>query len=342
VRIRRRAARALVITSLIGGGLVAGSQPALADYHLMKIREVFAGSATHPNAQFVELQMYAAGQNFVGGKQVRIFNAAGTQVGAFTFPSSVPNGANQASILVGTPDVQAAFGVAPDLSMSPVISGAGGKACFFDPGDAYSPGLGNIDCVSWGNYMAPATGTGTPASAIPAGMSLERKISGGTSPTALDSSDDSDNSQADFQIAPPSPQRNGVAAGGADATAPVSDIGRPAHGKSYAASKIRRFRGTATDAGSGLALVEYALRQRLENGCKWWTGNRFVRGSCTKKRFKAATGLGAWTYALSKKLAPSDEGNVRFYTLFTRATDAAGNVESTFKKGRNANRFEVT
>ncbi len=342
MRIRGRAARALLIASLIGGGLAAGSQPALADFHLMKIREVFAGSAAHPNAHFVELQMYASGQNFVGGKQVRIFSAADAVVATATFPSSVPNGANQAPILVGTPDVQAAFGVAPDLTMSPSIAAAGGKACFVDPGDPYSPGVTNIDCVSWGNYGGSATGTGTPAPAIPPGMSIERKISGGNPSILDDPGDDTNNSAADFQIAPPSPQRNGVAAGGADATAPVSDIGRPAHGKSYPASKIKRFKGTATDAGSGLSLVEYALRQRLENGCKWWTGNRFVKGSCTKKRFKPASGLAAWTYALSKKLAPSDEGNVRFYTLFTRATDAAGNVESTFKKGRNANRFEVT
>jgi hypothetical protein len=56
----------------------------------------------------------------------------------------------------------------------------------------------------------------------------------------------------------------------------------------------------------------------------------------------AATGLASWTYALSGKLTPSDRGKVRFYTLFARATDAAGNVESLFKKKRNANRFEVT
>jgi hypothetical protein len=67
-----------------------------------------------------------------------------------------------------------------------------------------------------------------------------------------------------------------------------------------------------------------------------------VNGGCNKKRFKLATGLGSWKYQLSRKLKPSDEGNVRFYTLFARATDMAGNVEALFKKGRNANRFEVT
>jgi parallel beta-helix repeat protein len=130
--------------------------------------------------------------------------------------------------------------------------------------------------------------------------------------------------------------------GGADTAAPVSSVGRPGIGKSFKASKITRFRGTATDDGSGLAAVEIALRQKLASGCRWWNGSRFVSGSCNKKTFKPATGLGSWTYLLSAKLKPSDVGNVRFYTLFARATDTAGNVESVFQKGRNANRFEIT
>jgi hypothetical protein len=282
----------------------------------------------------------------VGGKQVKIFDAAGTEVGSSTFAGSVSNGANQASILVGTPDVQTAFGVAPDLTMSSaVIPAGGGKACFFDPGDVYNPSV-NIDCVAWGTYSGPNTGTGTPAGAIAPGMSLERKISGGN-PAVLDSpGDDTDNSTADFQSTAPSPQKNSGAgpapAPGTDTTAPATDIGKPAKGKTYNDSTFKRFRGTAADTGSALGLVEIALRQKLANGCKWWNGNRFVSGGCNSKRFKAASGLAQWTYLLSKKLKPSDEGNVRFYTLFARATDMAGNVEALFKKGRNANRFEVT
>jgi parallel beta-helix repeat protein len=136
----------------------------------------------------------------------------------------------------------------------------------------------------------------------------------------------------------PAPSSGGVA----DAAAPISRVGRPGIGKTFNASKIRRFRGTATDNGSGLALVEIALRQKLAKGCRWWNGNRFVRGGCNSKRFEPATRLASWRYVLSKKLKPSDEGNIRFYTLYTRATDAAGNVESVFQKGRNANRFEIT
>ena len=143
--------------------------------------------------------------------------------------------------------------------------------------------------------------------------------------------------QSGFLASPPAP-----AGGGADVAAPVSRIRRPGVGKSFRAPKIRRFRGTAADTGSGLIVVEIALRQRLKKGCKWWNGSKFVNGGCNKKRFKATTGLSSWKYLLSKKLKPSDKGKIRFYTLYARATDAAGNVESLFKKGRNANRFEVT
>jgi parallel beta-helix repeat protein len=143
-----------------------------------------------------------------------------------------------------------------------------------------------------------------------------------------------------FLASPPAPTSGG-GGGGADITAPVSSIGRPRLGKSFKASKLRRFMGTASDAGSGPAMVEIALRQTLGNGCKWWNGSRFASGACNKKKFKPATGLGSWTYPLSKKLKPSDDGTVRFYTLFTRATDMAGNVESVFQKRRNANRFEI-
>jgi hypothetical protein len=176
-------------------------------------------------------------------------------------------------------------------------------------------------------------------------MSIERKITGGTSPTTLDPGDDTDNSMADFQSAAPSPQKNSGAAPppppGTDTSAPASDIGKPAPGKTYNDSTFRKFRGTAADGG-GLALVEIALRQKLANGCKWWNGSRFKSGGCNSKKFRKASGLASWTYAISKKLKPSDEGNIRFYTLYARATDASGNVESVFQKGRNANRFEIT
>jgi parallel beta-helix repeat protein len=129
---------------------------------------------------------------------------------------------------------------------------------------------------------------------------------------------------------------------GAGTKAPMTRIRRPAQGKTFGAARIRSFRGTATDTGSGLSLVEVALRQKLASGCKWWNGKRFVRGGCRKKRFQPAAGLASWTYALPRTLRPSDGGKIRYYTVYSRGTDAAGRTESIFDRGRNVNRFEVT
>lgn len=190
---------------------------ASASFHAMMIREVYAGGPDSPNAQFIELQMYFPGQNLVAGARVAVYSASGAEVASFSFPSNVPNGADQASILVGTPEAQAYFGVPPDLAMTPVIPAAGGKACFIGPG-AYGP----IDCVSWGNYTGGPVGVGTPFSAaegLVPGAGAERKIGGGTNPAALDSADDTNDSGADFRLAGPAPRNNAGTTGSACCTA---------------------------------------------------------------------------------------------------------------------------
>ena len=55
--------------------VVVGSKPAAAAFHEIKVKEVFAGSAAHPNAQYVLLQAYSGDQNLVNGHSVLTFNA---------------------------------------------------------------------------------------------------------------------------------------------------------------------------------------------------------------------------------------------------------------------------
>lgn len=197
----RLTARILLVISLLAGALLAVAPPAAADFHLMKVREVFAGgSYASPGAQFIELQMYAAGQNLVGGHSVVVYDAPGAPVATFTFPGNLPNGANQSYILLATPAAQSQFGVAPDLLMgSAPIASSGGAVCFE-----------NIDCVSWGTFTgSPPSLPGPPfPGGIPDSQSIDRRISGGSSPTMLDAGDDTNNSAADFQAATPSPTNN--------------------------------------------------------------------------------------------------------------------------------------
>jgi hypothetical protein len=186
---------------LMAGASMVMAPPAHAVFHLMKIREVFAGTADQPAAQFVELQMYSAGQAFVSGHDVKIFDASGEVVGTFTFTQSMSNSEDNAYILVATPEAETMFGVTADLAMTPVITLSGGKACFAD----------TIDCVSWGSYSGDKEGTGTPFNAptgLVPGQSMERKIAGGDEPDTLDAADDTDDSAADFEAASPHPTSN--------------------------------------------------------------------------------------------------------------------------------------
>jgi len=190
---------------------------AQATFHLMKIREVYPGSAAHPSSGYVELQMYAAGQSFVAGRALTVYNAAGTATGTFTFSSDVANAANQQTILIGDSGVQSAFGVAPDLSVAGIgISPAGGAACW----------AGSIDCVSWGNFAGTTpSASGSPAdpSGIPDGKALRRTIEPGC-PTLLEEGDDTNASATDFSDATPSPRDNSSPIVEAPCTGPATTI----------------------------------------------------------------------------------------------------------------------
>jgi hypothetical protein len=179
------------------------TSPARAVFHLMMVVDVFPGHASAPNAQYVELQMYSAGQNLVGGHAVQVFNAAGTVIGTFTFPANVANGADQASILIATTEAQTLFGVTADLVMTPVINPAGGKVCF---------DISPIDCVAWGNYTGSPTGVGSPFSpgGLPLGYSAQRKRG---ADGILNPTDDTGDSATDFAAAHPSPRNNANATG---------------------------------------------------------------------------------------------------------------------------------
>jgi cysteine-rich repeat protein len=191
--------------------------PAQATFHLMKIVEVFAGTPASPQAQYVVLQMYAPGQNLVGGHTVTFFNAAGALVATFTFPGNVANGANQAKILIATPQAATFFGITPDLSVNASMLAGGGKVCFSN----------TIDCVAWGAYAGGSAGVGTPfnmAGGLVPGRAALRRLDIAGSYTALDGADDTDNCAVDFVSGLPGPRNNMGAAG----TIPAATCGNGA------------------------------------------------------------------------------------------------------------------
>jgi len=211
---RRRLATAALAALVAALAWAPGAQ---ATFHLMRIREVYPGSAAHPTSGYVELQMYAAGQDLVEGHALTVYDAAGTLTGTFTFSSDVANAANQQTILIGDSGVQSAFGVAPDLGVSGIgISPAGGAACW----------AGSIDCLSWGDFSGTTpSASGSPADplGVPDGMALRRTIAPGC-PTLLEEGDDSNDSATDFSEATPSPRDNSSAIVEAPCTGPATTI----------------------------------------------------------------------------------------------------------------------
>jgi hypothetical protein len=194
--------RALLALATASVALAAGAAPASATFHLVSIREVYPGSSAVPDAEYVELQAYAEGQNRVGGHTLALLAANGAPSGSAVFGADAASGANQATFLVATPAAEALFGVAADAGMPPgSLDPAGGAVCW----EA-------LDCVSWGSFSGSTPSpAGAPADplGIADGMALRRTIAPGC-PTLLEPGDDGDSSAADFSDAFPAPRPNSV------------------------------------------------------------------------------------------------------------------------------------
>jgi Ca2+-binding RTX toxin-like protein len=200
--------------------MLVAAAPATASHHLVRIREVFAGVGGQPGAQFVRLQAYSANQNVFFGStpaKIQVYAANGSGPAEFSFTQNLANAASQMNVLVATGAAGTYFGIAPDLTAALGLDPAGGKVCFV----GRPPTFGVLDCFSWGSFAGSSSGSGTPfnvAGGIPNGLSALRDISGGSSSTLLDSTDDTGSSSADFDAAPPQPVNN---AGTTMTTAPT-------------------------------------------------------------------------------------------------------------------------
>jgi hypothetical protein len=201
--------RLVLIAALATVAALALSATASA-YQLNFIRQI------HPSnnplgGEWVELQMYADGQNVVQEKVIRTFDPSGFPFSLYVIGTGpgphpgAPNGQNQRTILISSlftpsPGVDADFVAPPgDLDMT----GEDGAVCYTenDP-PTYTP----IDCVSYGNFTGNVP-AGTPAVRTPFESTLERGITRGC-PTALDPVDDSNNSSADFALSTRPPRNN--------------------------------------------------------------------------------------------------------------------------------------
>lgn len=201
--------RPLITKALLAGAMSAmllPASPALATFHEISIREVYPAG----DSSYVELQMWASGQDHVGGHQLVAYGPTGSVTDNSKFAADVANGANQSTIVVADTGYPLAFSAFPaadqtdeDLDLPP----SGGAVCWTEG----SP----PDCVAWGNFSGAGSlpsPAGSPAvpGGVPAGMALRRSIDAGC-PTSLEVTDDRDNSAADFSLVSPAPRPNSVA-----------------------------------------------------------------------------------------------------------------------------------
>jgi hypothetical protein len=191
----------ILIAALVSLLVLTLPVAASATFHEMSIRELYPGSLAQPESEYVELQMWAAGQNHVEGHVLRTYNASGGVTSTNTFSGDVPGGANQSTILLATSAAETEFGVTGDTALSAgKLDPTGGAVCWE-----------NLDCASWGSFSGPLPSpAGTPAAAIPDGMALRRTIAPGCA-TLLEPTDDHDNSATDFSAVFPAPRPNSAA-----------------------------------------------------------------------------------------------------------------------------------
>jgi len=191
-------------------GLLAAPPSARATFHEMSIREVYPGGAD--NASYVELQMWAAFQNFVGGHRLVAYDPTGKAIDDVALAADVKNGTNQSTVLVADTSYSTVFDEmpAPDDSDEGLdLSPEGGAVCWIEG----SP----PDCVAWGDFKGPLPAhvpelkVGSPASptGVKVGKALRRSIAKGCA-TLLDPppTDDSDDSATDFSEVEPAPRDN--------------------------------------------------------------------------------------------------------------------------------------
>ena len=158
-----RGTRFVAVVAATGVALLVGAGSASATFHLMKLREVSAGTGP-ADSSYVEIQAYAPLQKFLsGGATVVRCDSTCSTPSVFNPFTDVANGNNQDTVVFGDSGLA---GGSKDFTVDGLnldAIAAGGAVCYVS-----EPGYN--DCVSWGNFSGNSTlmtnyGTsaGTPA-----------------------------------------------------------------------------------------------------------------------------------------------------------------------------------
>lgn len=140
-------------------GLLLGSQPARASFHLMQIEQVIGAVCGKPSQQAIQLRMRGPGQNLVSQARLVAYDAQGLNpVVVIDFTTNVANQGTGVTILATTAAFTAAgHGPSPDFTLTnpiPPLYLAAGRLTFEDD-------FGNVYwSLAWGGdfYTGPTTG----------------------------------------------------------------------------------------------------------------------------------------------------------------------------------------
>ena len=170
--------------SVILAALLAMLHPgsALATFHENEISKVMVGFNGNTQIQAVELKMLSAGQNLVSGCVLRTYDANGVLIGTLGTFSSNLNSANALAgrkILFATHAFAVAFGITPDLVISPNLLVGTGQVSFENP-----PFSCLVNAIAYGPVTTVKDGTTTAPTFSTAGATvLARSIDDGIAVT---------------------------------------------------------------------------------------------------------------------------------------------------------------
>ncbi len=293
----RRLTRIACVATLAAAASLALVSSASATSHLIKIRQIKGEGGASQDTSYIELQMYAPGQNQVSGHQITIWDQDAFLLGpnpiatlTLTGPNP-PFADNQRTILIGDTAVP---GRDFTLDLSVYLSTLSGGP---DP-KPYLAGAAcydTVDCVSWGTFTGANNlpdQTTPNGSVLPATYSLQRSIAPNC-PTLLEAADDTNNAQADFVPGPFEGRPNSVAPTEVPCAGPGGGSGGGATGGGFTtcAGKLTTIVGSeGNDTIRGTTAADVITAGTGADLIKGLAGNDVVCGGAGKDRMVGGKG----------------------------------------------------
>jgi hypothetical protein len=195
--------------------LLSAAAPSRALFHISVISEIMSGVGADTSLQFVEVEMKFGSQNFVKNARLTAFSCDGrTATPLLLVPSDVASSGLGVRWIAATASFAAAAGNTPDFTLAAGIDAHCGMVCWgapvgsdFKPVDPSTWDLSDptkyVDCVAYGPYTGTlGTHSGMPTPLTP-----------GDGVHSLTRQTDTDDNQADFALACPTPTNDAGATG---------------------------------------------------------------------------------------------------------------------------------